>query len=146
MSSDDASDLFEIKLSEEGTRYIRKLLPLAKSILILGILISAVSIANGIYFMMNNKLDFSGLSYWQNLYFKIFPFYQCLHSVLFLMQIYFYWKVRQYLMAGIKYKNEISFNRSFFFFYKNAVWTIITFVTAFIFSVLDFVYVLSLRY
>ena len=146
MDIDNSSDLFEIKLTEEGARYIRRFIPIVKFILILGILISTVSMADGIYFMLYNKVDFSMLDYWQSLYFKIFPFYQCFHSVLFLIQIYFYWKVRQHLKTGITYRNEISFNRSFLYLYKNAIWILLAFIGNFIFSILDLVYVMSLRY
>ena len=79
MSSDDASDLFEIKLSEDGIKYIRKFAWLVKFVVILGILISIASISSGIYYILGNTVDYSTLDYSKRLYFKLFPFFQCLH-------------------------------------------------------------------
>jgi len=144
MSSDDASDLFEIKLSEDGIKYIRKFARLVKFVVILGILISIASISSGIYYILGNTVDYSTLDYWERLYFKLFPFFQCLHSLLFLVQLYFYWRFKKYILTGVNYKNETNFNQAFHELYKNGVWAIITMSIAFIFSALDFIFILTI--
>ena len=144
MSSDDASDLFEIKLSEDGIKYIRKFARLVKFVVILGILISIASISSGIYYILRNTVDDSTLDYWKRLYFNVFPFFQCLHSLLFLVQLYFYWRFKKYILVGVNYKNETNFNQAFHELYKNGIWAIITMTIAFIFSALDFIFILTI--
>ena len=144
MSSEDASDLFEIKLSEDGIKYIRKFAWLVKFVVILGILISIASISSGIYYILGNTVDYSILDYSKRLYFKLFPFFQCLHSLLFLVQLYFYWRFKKYILVGVNYKNETNFNQAFHELYKNRIWAIITMSIAFIFSALDFIYILTI--
>jgi hypothetical protein len=87
MSSDDASDLFEIKLSEmdsiSGNLTVGKVHAYIRHSDI-----NAVSIATGIY-IYGTRLIF-GLKIIGKIYvLKLFPFYQCLHSLYCLMQIYF---------------------------------------------------------
>ena len=144
MSSDDASDLFEIRLSEDGIKYIRKFARLVKFVVILGILISIASISSGIYYILGNTVDYSTLDYWKRLYFNLFPIFQCLHSLLFLVQLYFYWKFKKYILVGVNYKNETNFNKAFHELYKNGIWAIITMTIAFIFSALDFIFILTI--
>lgn len=144
MSSDDASDLFEIKVSEDGIKYIRKFAQLVKFVVILGILISIASISSGVYYIMGNKVDYSALDYWKRLYFKLFPFFQCLHSLLFLVQLFFYWRFKKYILTGVNYRNETNFNQAFHELYKNGIWAIITMTIAFIFSALDFIFILTI--
>jgi len=145
MSSDDASDLFEIKLSEDGIKYIRKFARLVKFVVILGLLISIASISSGIYYILGNTVDYSTLDYSKRLYFKLFPFFQCLHSLLFLVQLYFYWRFKKYILVGVNYKNETNFNHAFHELYKNGIWAIITMTIAFIFSALDFIFILTIN-
>ena len=144
MSSDDASDLFEIKLSEDGIKYIRKFARLVKFVVVLGILISIASISSGIYYILGNTVDYSSLDYSKRLYFKLFPFFQCLHSLLFLVQLYFYWRFKKYILVGVSYKNETNFSLAFHELYKNGIWAIITMTIAFIFSALDFIFILAI--
>ena len=145
MSSDDASDLFEIKLSGDGIKYIRKFARLVKFVVILGLLISIASISSGIYYILGNTVDYSTLDYSKRLYFKLFPFFQCLHSLLFLVQLYFYWRFKKYILVGVNYKNETNFNQAFHELYKNGIWAIITMTIAFIFSALDFIFILTIN-
>ena len=140
--SSDVSDLFEIKLSEDGIKYIRKFARLVKFVVILGILISIASISSGIYYILGNTVDHSTLDYSKRLYFKLFPFFQCLHSLLFLAQLYFYWRFKKYILVRVSYKNETNFNQAFHELYKNGVWAIITMTIAFVFSALDFIFIL----
>ena len=144
MSSDDASDLFEIKLSEDGIKYIRKFALLVKFVVILGIFISVASISSGIYYILGNTVDYSTSDHSKRLYFKLFPFFQCLHSLLFLVQLYFYWRFKKYILVGVNYKNETNFNQAFHELYKNGTWAIITMTIAFIFSTLDFIFILTI--
>ena len=144
MSSDDASDLFEIKLSEDGIKYIRKFARLVKFVVILGIFISVASISSGIYYILGNTVDYSTSDHSKRLYFKLFPFFQCLHSLLFLVQLYFYWRFKKYILVGVSYKNETNFNPAFHELYKNGTWAIITMTIAFIFSTLDFLFILTI--
>jgi magnesium-transporting ATPase (P-type) len=144
MSSDDASDLFEIKLSGDGIKYIRKFARLVKFVVISGILISIASISSGIYYLLGNKVDYSALDYSKRLYFNLFPFFQCLHSLLFLVQLYFYWRFKKYILTGVNYKSETNFNRAFHELYKNGVWAIVTMAVAFIFAALDFIFILAI--
>ena len=144
MSSDDASDLFEIKLSEDGIKYIRKFARLVKVVVILDILISIASISSGIYYILGNTVDYSTFDYSKRLYFKLFPFFQCLHSLLFLVQLYFYWRFKKYILVGVNYKNETNFNQAFHELYKNGIWAIITMTIAFMFSALDFIFILTI--
>ena len=144
MSRDDASDLFEIKLSEDGIKYIRKFARLVKFVVILGILISIASISSGIYYILGNTVDYSALDYSKRLYFKLFPFFQCLHSLLFLVQLYFYWRFKKYILVGVSYKNETNFNQAFHELYKNGICAIITMTIAFIFSALDLIFILAI--
>jgi len=76
------------------------------------------------------------------LYFNLFPIFQCLHSLLFLVQLYFYWRFKKYILVGVNYKNETNFNKAFHELYKNGIWAIITMTIAFIFSALDFIFIL----
>ena len=144
MSSDDASDLFEIKLSEDGIKYMRKFARLVKFVVIFGILISIASISSGIYYILGNTVDYSTSDHSKRLYFKLFPFFQCLHSLLFLVQLYFYWRFKKYILVGVNYKNETNFNQAFHELYKNGIWAIITMTIAFIFSTLDFIFILTI--
>ena len=144
MSSDDASDLFEIRLSGDGIKYIRKFARLVKFVVILGLLISIASISSGVYYILGNTVDYSTLDNSKRLYFKLFPFFQCLHSLLFLVQLYFYWRFKKYILTGVNYKNETNFNQAFHELYKNGVWAIITMSIAFIFAALDFIYILTI--
>ena len=144
MSIDDASDLFEIKLSEDGIKYIRKFAQLVKFVVILGILISIASISSGIYYILGNTVEYSALDYWERLYFKFFPFFQCLHSLLFIVQLYFYWRFKKYILVRVNYKNEANFNQAYHELYKNGIWAIITMTIAFIFSALDFIFILAI--
>jgi len=144
MDAENTSDLFDIKLSEDGIGYIRKFTRIVKFVIVIGILISAISITMGLYSQLSNKFDLSVLSYWRRVYFASYPFFQFLHAALFLVQIYFYWRFRQSLAFAINYKNEISFNQSFLFLYKNAIWAAISMSSAFIFSVFDLIYILTI--
>ena len=144
MDTDNTPGLFENKLSEEGIRYIRKFLRIVKFVLLIGILISALSMASGVYYKLKDRFDYSLFDYWQGLYFKFFPFYQWFHSILFLVQIYFYWKISQQFTAALKYENEISFNQAFRYLYINAIWALITMSVGLVFSIVDFLYILSL--
>lgn len=143
MSNDGSAELFEIKLSEDGIKYIRKFARLVKFVVIFGILISLASISSGIYYIIKNTGDYSALEHWKRLYFRMFPFFQCLHSLLFLVQLYFYWRFKKYILVAVNYENETHFNQAFHELYKNGAWAIITMTLAFIFSALDFIYILS---
>jgi len=144
MSSDDASDLFEIRLSEDGIKYIRKFARLVKFVVIVGILISIASISSGIYYILGSEIDYSTLDYWRRLYFNLFPFFQCLHSLLFLVQLFFYWRFKKYIITGVNFKSETNFSQAFHELYRNGVWAIITMAIAFIFSALDFIFILTI--
>ena len=144
MDTGNTPGLFENKLSEEGTRHLRKFLKLVRFILLIGILISALSITSGIYSRVNSSFDYSSLGYWHGLYLKIFPFYQFCYSMLFLTQIYFYWKISQQFANALKYDNEISFNQAFRYLYLNAIWALITMSLGLVFAVFELLYLFTL--
>jgi len=126
MDADNTPDLFEIKLSQEGIRYIRKFANAAKFLILIGALISLLMIAVTAIRLKTDNLDDPTLDFWQEFYIRSFPYINLVHSILFILQLFYYWKLRRLIAEGMNNKNEIAFNHSFKALYLNAVWGLIT--------------------
>jgi len=126
MDPDNTPDLFEIKLSQEGIRYITKFANVAKFLVLIGALISLLMLVVAAVRLKTDDLNGSSLDFWQEVYFRSFPYINLVHSILFILQLFYYWKLKKLITDGVNNKNEIAFNHSFKALFLNAVWGLIT--------------------
>lgn len=137
MNADNSSDLFEIKLSEEGIKYIRKFATVAKFLVFIGALVSLLIFIVAITRIMIGNPDSSDLDFFQIFYFESYSYFNLLHGILFLIQLFSYWKLKNLIENGINNKDEIIFNRSFKALFINAVWGVVTLSTSLLMAALD---------
>ena len=137
MSTDDTSELFEIRLNNRGIRFIRKFPTLVKISILTGIAGSLIVFIIDFGRITNDTTDYTALGRWEAAYFKSYPFFSLFLTGIFLVQLYFYWKVKQHLEEAINDKNEVAFNESFEALFKNAIWGLILGVASLIITMID---------
>ena len=140
MSTDNTSELFEIKLNERGIRFIRKFATLVKIVILTGIAGSLIVFIIDFGRITNDTTDYTALDQWETAYFKSYPFFSLFFAAIFLIQLYYYWKVKQHLEEAINDKNEVAFNESFEALFKNSVWGLILGVASLIITVIDLLF------
>jgi len=136
----NTNDLFEIRLSDQGIKYIKKFAIANRILLLIGTLLLLLYLYNAVSRFFQDKFNYSGLELFQVFYFKSIPYSAILYAVLFGMQLFYYRRFRKLLIEGIDYKNELSFNRAFRSIYLNAIWGIITLFFGLTVGLLDVVY------
>jgi NADH:ubiquinone oxidoreductase subunit 6 (subunit J) len=137
MSTDDTSELFEIKLNDRGIRFIRKFVTLVQIAILTGIVGSLIVFIIDLGRITNNTTDYTALDKWETAYFKSYPFFSLFLTGLFLVQLYYYWKLKEHLEEAINDKNELAFNQSFEALFKNAIWGLVLGVASLIVTVID---------
>jgi hypothetical protein len=140
MSTDNTSELLSIKLNERGIRFIRKFATLVKIMSLTGVVCSILIFIINIGRITNDTIDYVVLDNWESIYYKSYPYFSLLWTVLFLIQLYYYWKVKQDLEQAINDKNEIAFNESFGSLFKNAAWGLVAGVASLIITVIDLLF------
>jgi len=137
MSTDNTPGLFEIKLNEEGTRFILKFVRIIRFGILFSCLISLLRIVASFITVLDHR-DYSSLPSWMRIYFFTYPYHNIIQGLFIFLLVYYYWKTGDLLKKGIDSKDESYFNNSFRMLYKYALWSTILTVSSFIFSVYDF--------
>jgi hypothetical protein len=140
VNEDVHSDLFEIRLNENGIRYIRKFVILTRFIVLAGIISSMIIFVVSFGRIFFDVFDYSILDAWQTLYFRLTPFFAFLLTVFYLFQLFYYWRIKRLLEDAIESKNEILFNASFLALLKNAGWGLVLGITDVIVCTFDLLF------
>lgn len=125
MDQPPQQDLFDIKLTVSGKTYIRKFAILARTLILLSIIISFFHIASTAFWILElRKFDLvRGTDLW--IEYTFMPYYIVAYCVLFYPQVYFYWQATKFLKKGVNYNDEESFNKAFRSLFIYAVFGII---------------------
>ena len=125
MSDEGQHDIFEPRLNERGIRYIMKFTSIVKIVILTGVISSLFLFITSVGRIFNDTIDYSILDAWETAFYKSYPYFTVILNILFLFQLYYYWKIKQNLEEAISEKNEATFNGSFEALFKNAVWGVI---------------------
>ena len=136
----DTNGLFEIRLSDDGIKYIKKFAIANRILLLIGAVLFLLYVYTAINRFFHDKFDYSGLESFQIFYFKSAPYSAILYAVLFVMQLFYYRRFRKLMIDGVTYKNELVFNKAFKAIYLNAIWGIVTLIFGLGVALLDVVY------
>ena len=121
MEPTEQRELFDIKLTASGKLYIRKFAVLARTIILLGLVISFIHIATTVISYI--KFDPSLYAKYKLLVLenKLLPYYTLVYCLLFYPQMYFYWQVTKCLKKGLNYNDEETFNRGFHALFRYSI-------------------------
>jgi len=126
MQENESNNLFDIRLNHEGVTAIKKFAKIAKWVMLLIILFSLISVTDSFasYFLTNRKYSFGNkLVLLQS---RIYPYYTLIYCGLAVIQTFNYLKVARNLSAAINNNDEIIFNRSFIYLFKNSIFAVLT--------------------
>ena len=137
MNADNDSDLFDIKLSEEGVRGIKKFSRLADIVVFLGTLNCLAILITAIPRIARGPNDYSDTDLIQEIYFNFSPYFNLIFGVLLSIQLFYYWQIKRSFAESIANKNEVTFNRSFSALVKNAIWGAVGLGLSMPFSIFD---------
>jgi hypothetical protein len=138
MEQTEPKDLFDTGISDSGKLYIRKFAAIARIAIFAGILITLIHIAQvTIHETIVNRGIYSRDPILL-LEHNVLPYYTALHAILLFLQLYYYWKLSRLLTLAGRSGNEQPLNDSFAALYHFAVYGMIIFILALVFSLLDF--------
>ena len=140
MSDEGQHDIFEPRLNERGIRYIMKFTSIVKIVILTGVISSLFLFITSVGRIFNDTIDYSILDAWETAFYKSYPYFTVILNILFLFQLYYYWKIKQNLEEAISEKNEATFNGSFEALFKNAVWGVILGVASLVISMIDLLF------
>ena len=140
MSDESQHDIFEPRLSERGIRYIMKFASIVKIVILTGVISSLFLFITSLGRIFKDTIDYSLLDPWEIAYYRSYPYFTLVLNILFLFQLYYYWKIKQGLEEAISDKNEATFNGSFEALFKNAVWGFILGIASLIISTIDLLF------
>jgi hypothetical protein len=109
------SDLFQIRLNEEGKKFIRKFAAISYTMLVLVIFGSAVSIYWNIKMLTTSYGAFT-----TTLYNKTYPYVYILFSILAIVSNICYLRFPQVLLRSVKLNDEFGANGAFKLLFKGA--------------------------
>ena len=137
MEQTEQHGLFESKLNESGKIYIRKFATAVRLLILIGALVSLLSLTiSMIRFIKMNSFDAFGDKLVQFQY-HVYPFYLLVYVVLAILQLYALWKLSIYLSKGADYNDEVSFNESFRYLYRNTIFAVISLGISLLMGLLD---------
>ena len=114
----EESGLFEIRLTEDGKKFIRKLVAISYGIQVLVIFQSAVSFYWSIrIFTMQNDYE----RFYNTAYDKIFPYLSIVLAVLNLMYNMYFVRFPRQLQRSIEAKDEFGANQAFKILFRGAL-------------------------
>ncbi len=119
MAEEEKADLFGLKLNETGIYFIKKVVRLSSAILIFLLFVTAVIsffAVRGI--IQNSSAELPGK--WESIRVKAFPYLTLLTSVGNLIAVSYYVKYFKTLDDSISNNNEVLFNNSFRYIFRNA--------------------------
>ena len=140
MSDEGQHDIFEPRLNERGIRYIMKFTSIVKIVILTGVISSLFLFITSVGRIFNDTIDYSILDAWETAFYKSYPYFTVILNILFLFQLYYYWKIKQNLEEAISEKTEATFNGSFEALFKNAVWGVILGVASLVISMIDLLF------
>jgi hypothetical protein len=116
------SGLFQVRLTEQGKKFIRKFAAISYTMLVLVVFEAAVSIYWNVRILemrMTGATDYSG--YTKSFYDKIYPYLGISFSILAVVSNIYYLRFPRVLLHSIKINDEWGANRSFSILFKGAV-------------------------
>ena len=137
MNTENTPDIFEIKLSEEGTREIRKFSRLAGIVVFLGVCNCLAILITAIPRILRGAYDYPDIDLIQEVYFNFSPYFNLIFGVILLIQLFYYWQIKKSFDESIANKNEANFNRSFSALVRNAIWAVVGLAFSVLFSIFD---------
>ena len=137
MNTENATDIFELKLSEEGVRSIKKFSRLAEIVVFIGALNSLAMFITAISRIFQGPYNYSDIDLIQDVYFNFSPYFNLIFGILLLMQLFYYWQIKKLFGESIANKDEIAFNRSFPALVKNAIWGAVGLAFSLLFTIFD---------
>jgi len=140
MSDESQHDIFVPRLNEKGIGYIMKFASIVKIVILTGVISSLFLFITSLGRIFNDTIDYSFLDPWEIAYYKSYPYFTLVLNILFLFQLYYYWKIKQSLVEAIDDKNEVTFNGSFEALFKNAVWGLILGIASLVISMIDLLF------
>ena len=140
MSDESQHDIFEPRLNERGIRYIMKFASIVKIVILTGFISSLLFFIISSGRIFNDTTDYSILDPWQTAFYRSYPYFTIFLNILFLFQLYYYWKIKQNLEEAIYEKNETTFNESFEALFKYAVWGLILGIASLVIAMIDLLF------
>ena len=140
MSDESQHDIFEPRLNERGIRYIMKFASIVKIVILTGVISSLFLFITSLGRIFKDTIDYSILDAWETAFYRSYPYFTVILNIIFLFQLYYYWKIKQNLEEAITEKNEAKFNGSFEALFKNAVWGVILGVASLVISMIDLLF------
>ena len=120
-SADHDKDIFSIRLDREGLGWVLRFCRAVKLILLLSILVAVPSLLTGFLQVIGSKNAsmFNGRPLYK-MFYILYPYWWMLYIILWVFQIYFYWKFSVRLKKAVEIPDEKGFNASFRYLYYNA--------------------------
>ena len=140
MGDESQHDIFEPRLNERGIRYIMKFASIVKIVILTGVISSLFLFITSLGRIFKDTIDYSILDAWETAFYRSYPYFTVILNIIFLFQLYYYWKIKQNLEEAITEKNEAKFNGSFEALFKNAVWGVILGVASLVISMIDLLF------
>ena len=133
MNGESHNDLFEIKINEGSKRFIRKAYPLVSISFLINSLLCVVFVCLSIYSLIEyRRTDDGTLLQW---YLFLYPFYTIMHAIIATVGVYYYFLFNRRMKQSIINSDEVAFNSSFKYLYRNVVLFIISLIMAFLFAI-----------
>jgi hypothetical protein len=110
------SDIFQIRLNEEGKKFIRKFASISYTMMVLVLFGSVISIFWNIKMLIKGNASFE-----TSLYNKIYPYVNLLAAVLAIASNFYYLRFPQALLRSIKNNDEFGANKAFKLLFRGAL-------------------------
>jgi len=120
MENETNKDIFEIKLNETGKRYIQKFSSLGSIILIINVFVTLIIIGLEIYSLARDN-NTKTITSPKEAYFLIYPYYSICYSIVALAGLYYYVLFFKKIKNSVTNSDELRFNLSFKYLYRNAL-------------------------
>jgi hypothetical protein len=121
-------DLFDSKLSASGKLFIRKFASLTQTLMVFGIIISALIVIQAIVRFIRFKPEIFNALPLMKLQYTTYPYVAVISSIILLLQVFYYRKAGKLLSESVNDGDEEKFNSSFSYLYRNAVVSIGAFI------------------
>lgn len=115
------SDLFEIRINEQGKKFIRRFVAISYTIMVLVFFESAISIYWTIRILVTKPADVAYSEYLTTLYDRVYPYLSILFSLMAVVSNFYYIRFPRVLLRSIELNDESGANRAFNLLFKGAL-------------------------
>lgn len=120
--SQEESGIFQVRLTEDGKRYIRKFAAISYALLVLVILQAIIGGYWSVRMILRTATTLDSLSgYKLTLYDKVYPYFSIIFSIAGVVSNIYYLKFPRALLRSIDINDEYGANKAFGLVFRGAV-------------------------